>query len=61
MFSSSLFLPILKVQDMYELKTNFFFLQIYADDLPSYFDVYRPHQNKIATPYALRHHPVSVP
>ena len=61
MYSSSLFLPILKVQDMHEFKTVIFFLQIYADDLPRYFDVYRPYQNKMKTPYALRHHPISVP
>ena len=31
------------------------------NDLPIYFDVYRPHLNKIETPYALSPHPLSVP
>ena len=33
----------------------------YVKDLPIYFDVYRPHLNKIETPYALRPHPLPVP
>ena len=34
---------------------------MYANDLPIYFDVYRPHLNKIETPYALRPHLLPVP
>ena len=31
-----------------------------ANGLPIYVDVYRPHLNKIETPYALRPHPLPV-
>ena len=34
---------------------------MYANVFPIYFDVYRPHQNKIETLYALRPHPLPVP
>ena len=34
---------------------------MYNADLQIYFDVYRPHLNKIETPYALRPHPLPVP
>ena len=54
-------LSLLKVQDMYELKILKFLYKLYANDFPRYFDVYRPHLNKIETPYALRPHPLSVP
>ena len=44
---------------MYKLKKFKFFYKLYNNDFPKYFDVYRPHLNKIKTPYALR--PYSLP
>ena len=52
---------MLKVQDLHELKISNFFYKLYANDLSIYFDVYRPHLNKIETPYALHPHPLPVP
>ena len=47
---------------MYELKIlKIFLYKLYANDFPRYFDVYRPHLNKIETPYALRPHPLPDP
>ena len=54
-------LSLLKVEDMYELKILKILYKLYANDFPRYFDVYRPHLNKIETPYALRPHPLPVP
>ena len=54
-------LSLLKGQDLHELKILKFLYKLYANDLPIYFDVYRPHLNKIVTPYALRPHPLPVP
>ena len=54
-------LNLLKVQDLHELKISKFFYKLYANDLPIYFDVYRPRLNKIKTPYALHPHPLPVP
>ena len=53
-------LSLLKVQDLHELKILKFIYKLYASDLSRYFDVYRPHLNKIKTPYALRPHPLLV-
>ena len=46
---------------MHELKILKFLYKLYANVLSIYFDVYRPHLNKIETPYALRPHPLPVP
>ena len=54
-------LSLLKVQDMYDLKILKFLYKLYANDFPRYFDVYRPHLNKIEIPYDLRRHPLPVP
>ena len=43
-------LSLLKGQDLHELKILKFLYKLYANDLPIYFDVYRPHLNKIVTP-----------
>ena len=53
-------LSLLKVQNMYELKILKFLYKLYANDFPMYFDVYRPHLNKIETPFPLRPHPLPV-
>ena len=42
-------LNLLKVQDLHELKKIKFLYKLYANDLPIYFDVYRPQLKKIET------------
>ena len=60
-FTRSVFLSLLKVQDMHKLKILIFLYKLYANDFPIYFDVYRHHLNEIETPYALRPHRLPVP
>ena len=54
-------LRLLNVYDMHDLKVLTFMYKLYHDELPIYFDNYRPFLEKIETPYHLRPAPLSVP
>ena len=54
-------LNLLKVQNFHELIISKFLYKLYANDLPIYFDIYRPHLNTIETLYAFCPHPLPVP
>ena len=54
-------LHLLKVEDMFALKILLFLHKLAHNTLPPYFEIYRPHLNKIITPYTLRPHPLPVP
>ena len=52
---------LLKVKDLFELKILKFFIKLYQNNLPFYFNSYRSHLARIVTPYTLRPHPLPVP
>ena len=45
---------------MYKLEIVELLYKLYANVFPRYFDVYRPHLNRMETLYALRPHPLPV-
>ena len=54
-------LNLLKLNDLFQLKTLNFQFKLYHNKLPSYFNIYRSDLKKIETPYSLRPHPLPVP
>ena len=54
-------LQLLNVKDMFSLKILKFLHRLSHNELPSYFDLYRPYLRKITTPYSLRQHPLPLP
>ena len=54
-------LKLLNVYDMHDLKILKFMYKLYHNELPIYFDNYRPFLEKIETPYNLRPAPIPVP
>ena len=54
-------LRLLNVYDMHDLKILKFMYKLYHDELPIYFDNYRPFLEKIETQYNLRPAPFPVP
>ena len=54
-------LKLLNVKDLFALKTLKFLHKFSHNELPSYFEVYRPQLTKIITPYELRVHPLPIP
>ena len=54
-------LKLLNVYDMHDLKILKFMYKLYHNELPIYFDNYRPFLEKIETPYNLRPAPLPVP
>ena len=46
---------------MFELKILKFLHKLAHNELPAYFDIYRPHFIRSATPYILRPHPLPTP
>ena len=54
-------LHFLKAEDMFSLNVLKFLHKLSHNTLPPYFNIYRPHLEKIVTPYYLRSHPLPVP
>ena len=54
-------LHLLKVTDMFSLKIVMFLHKLSHNVLPQYFEIYRPHLEKITTSYNLRQHPLPLP
>ena len=54
-------LKLLNVYDMHDLKILKFMNKLYHNELPIYFDNYRPFLEKIETPYNLCPAPLPVP
>ena len=54
-------LKLLNVYDMHNLKILKYMYKLYQNELPIYFDNYRPFLEKIETPYNLRPAPFPVP
>ena len=54
-------LHLLNVKDMFSLKILKFLRKLSHNELPTYFEVYRPHLKKTVTPYGLRPHPLPTP
>ena len=52
---------LLKIEDMFSLKLLKFLHCLARNNLPVYFDVYRPQLEKLITPYSLRPHLLPVP
>ena len=55
------YLGLLKVKDLFAFKLLKFLHKLSHNELPPYFDVYRPYLEKIITPYNLRPHPLPIP
>ena len=54
-------LGLLKTEDMFSLKILKFLHNLAHGTLPPYFEKYRPHLEKLITPYSLRPHPLPLP